>query len=142
MDALRQIAAERSVIFPAHPRTACRLTDARIDAGRVRVLSPVSYLEMVNLLEGAYAVITDSGGVQEETTVLGVPCFTVRENTERPITISQGTNQLVPDPASLPHLIRSARRPDALQIPEGWDGRAGERVVQALVERTFPTHAK
>ena len=141
MGALREIAEERPVLFPAHPRTASRLAGARIDAGQVRMLSPVSYLEMVNLLEGAHAVITDSGGVQEETTVLGVPCFTVRQNTERPITISQGTNQLVPDPARLPELIQSARRRQPPPAPEGWDGRAGERVVHALLEHSLGAHA-
>ncbi len=133
--ALRAVAHEQPVVFPAHPRTAVRLAQGGIDLGAVRVLPPVSYLNMVNLVDGAHAVVTDSGGIQEETTVLGVPCFTIRDNTERPITITQGTNRLVPDPASLPELIRTARRPAALRRPEGWDGQAGERIVEALLAR-------
>jgi UDP-N-acetylglucosamine 2-epimerase (non-hydrolysing) len=94
---------------------------------------------MLDLVSGAFAVVTDSGGLQEETTVLGIPCLTVRENTERPITICQGTNRLVPDPRDIPSTIRTVRRPKSWQAPEGWDGRAAERVVQALIEHT---HAK
>lgn len=138
-EALRSIAAERPVIFPVHPRTASRLRDAGLDLGgvpRLRALAPVPYLEMLDLVADAYAVVTDSGGLQEETTALGVPCLTVRENTERPITISEGTNQLAPDPARLPALVRGVRRVAAPPKPEGWDGRAAERVVQALAERT------
>jgi UDP-N-acetylglucosamine 2-epimerase (non-hydrolysing) len=138
--ALREVARERPVVFPAHPRTAIRLAQEQIDLGAVRVIPPVSYLEMVNLIDGAHGVVTDSGGVQEETTVLGVPCFTLRGNTERPVTITQGTNRLAPDPAELPRLIRSARRPGAVRSPEGWDGQAAKRIVQALIERS--TRAK
>ena len=134
--ALQEIAREHRVIFPAHPRTAARLSAIGVDLGDVQLLGPLGYLEMLCLMEQAYAVITDSGGVQEETTVLGVPCLTVRENTERPITLSQGTNRLVPNPSELPLLIRSLQRPAVSPRPEGWDGRAGERVVEALAGRT------
>ena len=133
--ALREIAGERPVIFPAHPRTAARMREARVDLGAVAVLSPIAYVEMLDLVEGAHAVITDSGGLQEETTVLGVPCLTVRENTERPITVTEGTNRLVPDPSQLPVLIRSLRRPTSRRRPEGWDGKAGERIIDALLRR-------
>lgn len=131
--ALSEVARDRPVVFPAHPRTAERLAQVGTDLPNVRRLGPVAYLCMLDLMEGAHAVITDSGGVQEETTVLGVPCLTLRENTERPITISEGTNRLVSDPATLPGLIRRARRPAVPHRPEGWDGQAGERVVQALL---------
>ena len=134
MAALGAIAAERPVVFPAHPRTAERLRAARIDVGSVCVLEPVRYLEMLDLVEGAGAVVTDSGGLQEETTALGVPCFTVRENTERPITVSEGTNRLVPDPGQLRDAVLSARRPEHPPRPDGWDGRASERIVRAFVE--------
>ncbi len=77
-------------------------------------------------------MVTDSGGLQEETTALGIPCLTVRENTERPITIVEGTNRLVPDPGALADAMRAARRPAEPPRPEGWDGRAGERIVRAL----------
>jgi UDP-N-acetylglucosamine 2-epimerase (non-hydrolysing) len=133
--ALRAVAEERRVVFPAHPRTQQRLCAAELDLGRVQLLDPVGYVEMLDLVAGAYAVVTDSGGLQEETTALGVPCLTVRENTERPVTITEGTNRLVPDPRDLPGAVRAVRRSDSPRIPEGWDGHAAERIVRALVER-------
>ena len=133
--ALRAVARDRPVIFPVHPRTQRRLSDAALDAGEVKLLQPIGYMEMLDLVQGAHAVITDSGGLQEETTALGVPCLTVRENTERPITITEGTNRLVPDPAELPELVRNVARVASPKRPEGWDGRAGERIARALVER-------
>ena len=131
--ALAAMAESRPVIFPVHPRTRQRLEDFGISLGRVKVMAPVGYLEMLDMIDAAGAVVTDSGGVQEETTALGVPCFTLRENTERPITITEGTNQLVSDPSLLPSLVLSAKRPDNHRAPEGWDGHAGERIVQALL---------
>jgi UDP-N-acetylglucosamine 2-epimerase (non-hydrolysing) len=133
--ALRTIARDRPVIFPIHPRTRRRLTDAGVELGDVRLLDPLRYPEMIELVSHAHAVVTDSGGLQEESTALGVPCFTVRQNTERPITISDGTNRLVPEPADLPSAVAEAERPVETRRPEGWDGRAGERVVAALRAR-------
>ena len=133
--ALSAIAKERPVIFPLHPRTAQRLRAENVDFGGVTLMEPLRYMEMLNLVDGAFAVVTDSGGLQEETTALGIPCFTVRPNTERPITITEGTNQLVPDPAPLPELVRAAARPSAPRRPEGWDGHAAERIIGALVAR-------
>jgi UDP-N-acetylglucosamine 2-epimerase (non-hydrolysing) len=135
VSALREIAEERPVVFPIHPRTGQRLRDAGACLGRVHVLQPIAYLEMLDLVAGAAAVVTDSGGLQEETTALGVPCLTVRENTERPITITEGTNRLVPDPRELAAAVRAARRPQSWSAPAGWDGKAGERVVDALLAR-------
>ncbi|HJR64395.1 MAG TPA: UDP-N-acetylglucosamine 2-epimerase (non-hydrolyzing) [Gemmatimonadaceae bacterium] len=132
-DALREIAEQRPVVFPAHPRTMQRLRDARAELGRVKLLLPVRYLDMLDLVERAHAVITDSGGLQEETTALGVPCLTVRENTERPITITEGTNRLVPDPRDLVGLLGTLDRAESARRPEGWDGHAGERIVEALL---------
>lgn len=134
-DALRDLARDYAVVFPAHPRTQQRLRDAGIDMGAVKLMEPVAYAEMLDLVQGAHVVVTDSGGLQEETTALGVPCLTVRENTERPITITEGTNQLVPDPAALAAAVRSVRRTPAPPRPEGWDGKAGERVAHALAAR-------
>jgi UDP-N-acetylglucosamine 2-epimerase (non-hydrolysing) len=139
--ALREVADERRVVFPVHPRTRKRLCDAGLELGCVTVLEPVAYLEMLDLVAGAYAVITDSGGLQEETTALGVPCLTVRENTERPVTITEGTNRLVPDPRDLPAAVRSLRRSAAPRVPEGWDGHAGERIVRTLVDRASADRA-
>src|SRR6267378_2588165 len=133
---LNEIAVEREVVFPAHPRTRRRLEDAGLRMDRVRMLQPVSYLEMLDLVEHAFAVVTDSGGLQEETTVLGIPCLTVRPNTERPITITEGTNRLVPNPADIITELQRVRRPAATPRPEGWDGHAGERVIAALASRT------
>jgi UDP-N-acetylglucosamine 2-epimerase (non-hydrolysing) len=130
--ALRELAAERPVVFPVHPRTRQRIAAAGLDLGAVRLLDPIPYREMLAFVRGAHAVVTDSGGLQEETTALGVPCFTVRENTERPVTITEGTNRLVRDLATLAGLVRAAARPAAPRRPEGWDGEAGHRVVAAL----------
>jgi UDP-N-acetylglucosamine 2-epimerase (non-hydrolysing) len=132
---LSEIAIDRDVVFPAHPRTRQRLENAGLSMDRVRMLEPVSYLQMLDLVEHAYAVITDSGGLQEETTALGIPCLTVRPNTERPITISEGTNRLVPEPADLVAELGKLRRPTTPPRPEGWDGNAGRRVVTALTSR-------
>ena len=136
--ALREVAAERPVVFPMHPRTAQRFQSANLDLGAVRVLPPIGYFEMLDLVDSASAVITDSGGLQEETTALGIPCITVRENTERPITISEGTNRLVPDPNAIPNAIRAVKRAPSFRVPEGWDGRAGERIVRALIDGVQP----
>ena len=133
--ALEQIARERPVIFPVHPRTAQRLRDSGISFGKVRLLEPLRYMEMLDLVDGAFAVVTDSGGLQEETTALGVPCFTVRPNTERPITITEGTNQLVSDPERLPALVKAASRSATTKRPEGWDGCAAERIIEVLRSR-------
>lgn len=130
---LRLVAEERPVLFPVHPRTRDRLSALRADLGCVRTFEPFSYHQMLDVVAHAHAVVTDSGGLQEETTALGVPCLTVRENTERPITISEGTNQLVLDPERIPALIHAARRSKVARRPEGWDGHAGERIIAALL---------
>jgi UDP-N-acetylglucosamine 2-epimerase (non-hydrolysing) len=132
-DALSEIALERQVVFPAHPRTKLRLAAAGLKMDQVRILDPVGYLEMLDLVEHAFAVVTDSGGLQEETTALGIPCLTIRPNTERPITITEGTNRLVPNPADIVAELRALRPPAVTPRPEGWDGHAGERVIAALV---------
>jgi len=133
--ALREVAEERRVVFPVHPRTAQRLRDAGLDLGCVQQLQPVAYLDMLDLVAGAFAIVTDSGGLQEESTALGVPCLTIRENTERPVTITEGTNRLVPDPRDLPAAVREIRRFESPPRPDGWDGHAGERVLRALAAR-------
>jgi UDP-N-acetylglucosamine 2-epimerase (non-hydrolysing) len=137
---LREVAEDRSVVFPMHPRTAQRFRDAGLALGAVRVLEPIGYHEMLDLVDGAFAVVTDSGGMQEETTVLGIPCLTLRENTERPITIREGTNRLVPDPRDIPEALRSMNGRRSPRTPEGWDGKAGERIVSALVQRADSTN--
>lgn len=133
--ALSTIADTRPVVFTVHPRTMDRLAKAGISLGAVRVLPPVRYMEMLDLVDGAFAVVTDSGGLQEETTALGVPCLTVRENTERPITITEGTNRLVPNPSDLVAAVNAVERPANPKRPDGWDGHAGERVAAAILAR-------
>jgi UDP-N-acetylglucosamine 2-epimerase (non-hydrolysing) len=133
--ALRQIAESFAVVFPAHPRAQQRISQGGLDLGNIKLLPPIGYLEMVSLVEGAYAVITDSGGLQEETTSLGVPCLTLRRNTERPITIHQGTNRLVPEPRDLLAQFENTVRGAGPRQPEGWDGHAGERIISALQSR-------
>ena len=132
--ALAEIAEKRPVIFPAHPRTTMRLREAGITLGHVKLLPPLNYLQMLDLVDQAAVVVTDSGGLQEETTALQVPCITVRHNTERPVTIKEGTNQLVPEPKDLPQAVASAKR-KVTKLPEGWDGQAGSRIVNAFVSR-------
>src|SRR5688500_71556 len=135
--ALRAIAEERPVVFPVHPRTRARLAAAGLDVGRVRLLDPLAYPQMLDLVDAAHVVVTDSGGLQEETTALGVPCLTVRDSTERPVTVTEGTNRLVPDPRELVEAVRGVpARGSFGRIPEGWDGAAGPRVIEALVSRT------
>ncbi len=136
MEALEEVARRVPVIFPLHPRTRTRLEQAGIrPAPQLTVTEPLGYLEFLGLQRSALAVITDSGGVQEETTYLGVPCLTLRPNTERPITIELGTNRLVgEDPAALVQQlgkVMAGEWPAGQPIPN-WDGRAGERVAAAL----------
>jgi UDP-N-acetylglucosamine 2-epimerase (non-hydrolysing) len=133
---LDELAARLPVLLPLHPRTRARLEAGGGGAGRVRLLDPLEYLEFIALEEAARLVITDSGGVQEETTALGVPCLTYRDTTERPITIELGTNRLVgTSPASLADAATEAlagpARPALTPVPL-WDGHAGPRAAAAV----------
>jgi UDP-N-acetylglucosamine 2-epimerase (non-hydrolysing) len=116
------------------------LTDAglldRLDASGVRLLEPVPYVNFMNLVVGATAIITDSGGIQEETTYLGIPCLTLRDNTERPITVSHGTNRLVRAETLVAELEAALGRRGAPHAPpEHWDGRTAFRCVEDLRAR-------
>jgi UDP-N-acetylglucosamine 2-epimerase (non-hydrolysing) len=137
LGAIDSVAKEVPVIFPVHPRTKQRLTHAGISRhANLRVIPPVGYLDFLSLLSKATLVLTDSGGIQEETTALGVPCLTLRENTERPITISQGTNLLVgTDPAKIVVAATAilAGRGKTGRIPQFWDGHTAERIVEILI---------
>ena len=125
------------VVFPVHPRTAARLAGAGLGAGLaaagVRLIEPLPYVGFMSLVVGAAAVITDSGGLQEETTYLGIPCFTLRENTERPITIDQGTNRLA-GAGELPNLLAAALAADRAppRRPRFWDGKTAGRCLADL----------
>ncbi|HZS12385.1 MAG TPA: UDP-N-acetylglucosamine 2-epimerase (non-hydrolyzing), partial [Nitrospirales bacterium] len=147
LDAVQTIAEDLPIVFPCHVRTRDRLNGMGALPGighggsrpGVLLLEPLGYLEFLSLMNDARLVLTDSGGIQEETTVLGVPCLTLRENTERPVTIEQGTNMLVGN--SKDRIVGAARdvlmgRVSPGRIPELWDGHAAERIVSVL-ERQF-----
>jgi UDP-N-acetylglucosamine 2-epimerase (non-hydrolysing) len=134
-DAINAIAAHIQVVFPAHPRTAQRMTAIQLHE-RIRVIEPLGYIAFLGLMASARLVLTDSGGIQEETTVLHVPCLTLRHNTERPITCEQGTNVVVGTDAkqilqSTLHILNAA--PPNNRSPEKWDGHAGERIADVLL---------
>jgi UDP-N-acetylglucosamine 2-epimerase (non-hydrolysing) len=124
------------LIFPAHPRTAKILTKLGIDYENLHIIEPLGYLEFNYLVENARAVVTDSGGITEETTVMGIPCITLRNNTERPETVTIGTNELIgTDPATVKpamELLFSGHWKKG-GIPELWDGKAGQRIVNTLI---------
>jgi UDP-N-acetylglucosamine 2-epimerase (non-hydrolysing) len=137
MAALSDVARELPVLFPAHPRTRKMMENLPPVAAQVKLLDPVGYLDFLSLEADAAAVLTDSGGVQEETTYLGVPCFTLRDNTERPVTIRAGTNTLLGlHPARIADILPALAGGDddrgAANAPPGWDGRAAERVADVL----------
>jgi UDP-N-acetylglucosamine 2-epimerase (non-hydrolysing) len=140
VEALVSIAADIPVLMVAHPRTIKSLRqfglDKKLIAGsRVTLLDPLPYIRFMNVVTGARLVITDSGGLQEETTYLNIPCLTLRENTERPVTVSEGTNTVVGvDPARIVAESRRARAGEgkAGRIPALWDGRASERIAEVF----------
>jgi UDP-N-acetylglucosamine 2-epimerase (non-hydrolysing) len=143
--ALSQVADDLPVVFPVHPRTRKNAEAFGLshELNRLRAIEPAGYLEMVALTDGAAVVLTDSGGLQEETTALGVPCVTLREQTERPITITNGTNRLAPWPLSSAGILGAyrearaeGRSPPGERAPEGWDGRAAHRIAETLRVRS------
>lgn len=146
VDAIATIGEEMPLLFPTHPRTRPTLARSPRAAGLIeqsvlRPIDPLGYLEFVGLLEGSRVVLTDSGGVQEETTILGVPCLTLRENTERPVTLTHGTNVLVgTDPARIVAGWRELqRRTGPGRVPPLWDGCAAARIVDVL--RSLPSRS-
>lgn len=139
LDIIEGIAAERPLVFPMHPRTRNRfeafgLMDALTSVNQLMILEPLGYLEFLRLMEQAAVVVTDSGGIQEETTFLQVPCLTLRRNTERPITIEMGTNELMPlePPTIIQRVGELAAAALHVDRPPKWDGRAAHRVVTTL----------
>jgi UDP-N-acetylglucosamine 2-epimerase (non-hydrolysing) len=134
--ALHEIAEDVDVFIPLHPRGRAVFEQATLHTHtRIHVEEPVGYVEFISLVRGAVAVLTDSGGVQEETTVLAVPCLTMRPNTERPITITHGTNRLVTRATIVDafHEI-TERTPDRTRVPPLWDGRAGDRIAEIIAQ--------
>jgi UDP-N-acetylglucosamine 2-epimerase (non-hydrolysing) len=138
LGALIRLADHVPVLFPLDARTRRRIQSVRSpDAGGVRLLEPLGYLDMLGLVAGAAVVVTDSGGLQEETSFLGVPCLTVRPRTERPITCTHGTNRLVrPQRDAIVNAAERAlaRRSPARAVIERWDGRAAERIARVVCD--------
>jgi UDP-N-acetylglucosamine 2-epimerase (non-hydrolysing) len=140
VERLQAVAVHLPIVFPIHPRTVRRLEEQGLTggAGGLRLVDPLGYREFLALMDHAACVLTDSGGIQEETTVLGVPCFTLRDNTERPVTIDEGTNTLVMAdgrllPAAIDDLLRTGGKRG--RIPDLWDGQAGRRTAEILARR-------
>lgn len=144
ISSLEKASRELTFIFPVHPRTRQKMADLGVHPdgnGRIRFLEPLPYLEFLALQKQAAVVITDSGGIQEETTFLGVPCLTVRENTERPVTVSMGTNILVGRDAQrlIGELRRVLDRPGKQgEIPPLWDGHAADRIASVIAGDGLP----
>lgn len=146
VSALNELARDVTVVFPIHPRTRRNVEAAGLsETAKIRLIDPLGYLDFLNLMDHSRVVITDSGGIQEETTVLGVPCLTVRDNTERPVTIECGTNRLVgSDPQAMLAAAREVLRKPVKRserMPELWDGKAAERIVQILQSELQPSEA-
>jgi UDP-N-acetylglucosamine 2-epimerase (non-hydrolysing) len=145
VEELRAVSRELRVVFPVHPRTRARIDDQGLDTGKIVLLEPLGYLEFVSLVTTAAGLLTDSGGVQEESSYLGIPCFTLRDNTERPVTVAAGTNTLLglaPERiGEVPERIAGQRGPRPDPIP-GWDGKAAERVVRVVGSAQPPSRAE
>jgi len=141
VNVLKQVSEKLPLVFAVHPRTRKKLQEFGLEAsllktGQIRAVEPLGYVQFMNLVSNSAAVITDSGGVQEETTYLGIPCFTLRENTERPITVTEGTNQLVqPERLLASVTARLSASTRAPRKPALWDGHAAARAVECLRRR-------
>jgi UDP-N-acetylglucosamine 2-epimerase (non-hydrolysing) len=142
LDATVEIADRQQVVFAVHPRTRARITEFGLEETIAKqpgliLTEPLSYLDFLQLYSNSRLVLTDSGGVQEETTVLGIPCLTLRENTERPITVTEGTNRVIGnDPERIKREAMDALDHPAqmVRVPEFWDGNAARRIVDAIEE--------
>ena len=135
LQSLLEVSKDLEIVFPVHPRTRQRIADFGLNTSHLRLMEPLPYVEFLGLQRGATVVITDSGGLQEETTYLGVPCLTLRNNTERPVTVTLGTNSLVgQDAGKLGEEMAKVLGGQAKRgaIPPLWDGQAGERIASIL----------
>ena len=144
---LEELSNEAAVLFPIHPRTRKMIAEFGLQAWvdshpKIRLVDPLGYLDFLSLMERAKLVITDSGGIQEETTYLGVPCITLRSNTERPITVEVGTNELFGNDLAAAkrrgkEILRGRVKSGA--VPDQWDGRAAERIASIIVSALYST---
>ena len=141
LQVLSEISTELPLIFPVHPRTADRINQAGLESlladSQISLCPPLSYLQMLGVMKGSQMVLTDSGGIQEETTALGIPCITLRESTERPITVTQGTNTIVgTDAARIRAAFRDTRDSGGKAgcIPPLWDGQAASRIADVIAQ--------
>ena len=141
LETLVELSERIPIVFPVHPRTRARIADAGLNSllerSRIGLTEPLGYLQLLGLMSEARVVLTDSGGLQEETTALGVPCITLRENTERPITVTEGTNTIVGTDvrkikACFDDVLATGGK--AGRVPALWDGRAAERIAAQLIE--------
>lgn len=147
LEGLAELRQQMPVIFPAHPRTQKQIQESGLESyfatttdadSRIRMIRPQGYLDFLCLMKNAQIVITDSGGIQEETTGLGLPCVTVRENTERPVTVEEGTNLLAGvSREGIRQAIARQRNPSKTKkpVPRYWDGKAAERIVEVLLQQ-------
>ena len=136
MDEIINTTQDMPLVFPVHPRTKKMLNELGIEHERLHMVDPMSYLEFNYLVERSFAVVTDSGGITEETTVMGVPCLTLRDNTERPETITVGTNELIgTDPKNIAPAMKTLFAGEWKKggIPKLWDGKTAERIIEKLI---------
>jgi len=145
LDGLHELGKDCLIIFPVHPRTQKRIKEFGIDLndGNIKLIEPLGYLDFLCLMKNAAIVVTDSGGIQEETTCLGIPCVTVRDNTERPVTVEKGTNIVA---GTQKEKVQAAIRQQAASkygnnAPEHWDGKAAKRIVEILTRSHKPQYA-
>ena len=143
MESLCELARQLPVVFPVHPRTRQRMREFGIERmllqePEVKLIEPLGYLDFLQCMDNARLVVTDSGGIQEETTALGVPCVTARENTERPVTVTQGTNVVIgQDPKRLLEACNNilGEKKQKLLCPELWDGGAARRIIEEILRQ-------
>ncbi|MGI8669522.1 MAG: UDP-N-acetyl glucosamine 2-epimerase, partial [Aridibacter sp.] len=143
LESLAAISQKLPIIFPAHPRTASRIEEFgftdKIKNSNIKIIEPLGYLDFLNLMSNSKLVLTDSGGLQEETTALKIPCLTLRENTERPITIEMGTNILVgTNPEKIKQeafeILKKEDCTKYAKVPPLWDGKTAKRICDSLIE--------